>query len=147
MTSPYVEVTMVTIPWMNGHHEFKSKTLLKCLMAVVLPTDTERIQELFTEPSTDKPEYPVKSRTFLIRLTCPALKVIMKNMFSLLSTYINWSSLSLLTLRMRKANKSCIYSAAQPTGQTVLLQAVQIQLLSLRNERRDVHRPASSARW
>ena len=34
-----------------------------------------------------------------------------------------------------------------PTGKTVLLQAVQIQLLLLRNDRRDFHRPASSAQW
>ena len=32
-----------------------------------------------------------------------------------------------------------------PTGKMVLLQAVQIQLLSLHNSRRDFHRPASSA--
>ena len=34
-----------------------------------------------------------------------------------------------------------------PTGKTALLQAVQIQLLSLHNERRVVHRPAFSVRW
>ena len=34
-----------------------------------------------------------------------------------------------------------------PTGNTALLQAVQILLLSLRNERSHYHRPASSARW
>ena len=34
-----------------------------------------------------------------------------------------------------------------PTGKTALLQAVQIQLLSLRNERSHYHRPASSTRW
>ena len=39
---------------------------------------------------------------------------IMKNMFSLFSTYINWSSLSLQTPRMRKANDSCMVSAAHP---------------------------------
>ena len=32
----------------------------------------------------------------------------------LVSTYINWSSLSLSTPRMRKANESCILSAAHP---------------------------------
>ena len=39
---------------------------------------------------------------------------IMKNMFSLISTYISWSSLSLQTPRMRKANDSCMVSAAHP---------------------------------
>ena len=34
-----------------------------------------------------------------------------------------------------------------PTGKTALLQAVQIQLFSLRNKRRDVHRPTSSMQW
>ena len=38
----------------------------------------------------------------------------MKNTFSRVSTYINWSSLSLPTLRMRKANGSCMVSAAHP---------------------------------
>ena len=37
-----------------------------------------------------------------------------ENAFSLVPTYINWSSLSLPTPRMRKANKSCIVSAAHP---------------------------------
>ena len=39
---------------------------------------------------------------------------IIKNMFSLVSTYINWSSLSLPTPRMRKTNDSCMISAAHP---------------------------------
>ena len=34
-----------------------------------------------------------------------------------------------------------------PTGNMELLQAVQIQLLSLRNEGSHYHRPASTARW
>ena len=34
-----------------------------------------------------------------------------------------------------------------PTGKMALLQAVQIQLLSLRNERSHFYRQASSARW
>ena len=38
----------------------------------------------------------------------------MKNTFSLVSRYINWSSLSLPTPRMRKANDSCMVSAAHP---------------------------------
>ena len=38
----------------------------------------------------------------------------MKNMFSLVSTYINWSSLSLPTPRIRKANESRMVSAAHP---------------------------------
>ena len=38
----------------------------------------------------------------------------MKNTFSLVSAYINWSSLSLPAPRMRKANESCMVSAAQP---------------------------------
>ena len=39
---------------------------------------------------------------------------IMKNMFSLVSTYISWSSLSLPTPRMRKTSDSCMVSAAHP---------------------------------
>ena len=62
----------------------------------------------------------------------------MENTFSLVSTYINWSSLSLPTPRVRKANKSCIVSAAHP-----LVKHVQIQLLPLRNKRRDFHMPTS----
>ena len=38
----------------------------------------------------------------------------MKNKFSLVSTYINWSSLSLPTLRMRKVKESYMVSAAHP---------------------------------
>ena len=38
----------------------------------------------------------------------------MKNMFSLVSTYISWSSLNLPTPRMRKTNESCMVSAAHP---------------------------------
>ena len=38
----------------------------------------------------------------------------MKKMFSLVSTYISWSSLSLPSPRMRKANESCMVSAAHP---------------------------------
>ena len=34
-----------------------------------------------------------------------------------------------------------------PTGNTERIQAVQIQLLTLRNRSKDVHRQASSARW
>ena len=68
----------------------------------------------------------------------------MKNTFSLVSTYINWSSLSLPTPRMRKASRFLHGLCSPPTGKTALLQAVQIQLLSLRNERRDFHRQASS---
>ena len=51
----------------------------------------------------------------------------MKNMFSLVST--------------RVLHRLC----SPPTGKTALLQAVQIQLLSLPYEKRDVHRSASSA--
>ena len=35
-------------------------------------------------------------------------------MFSLVSTYISWSSLSLPTPRMRKTSESCMVSAAHP---------------------------------
>ena len=38
----------------------------------------------------------------------------MKNTFSLVSTYISWSSLSLPTPRMKKLKKSCMVSAAHP---------------------------------
>ena len=38
----------------------------------------------------------------------------MKNKFSLVSTNMNWSSLSLPSQRMRKANKSCMVSAVHP---------------------------------
>ena len=38
----------------------------------------------------------------------------MKNTFSLVSTYIDWSSLSLPTPRMRKTSNSCMVSAAHP---------------------------------
>ena len=38
----------------------------------------------------------------------------MKNTFSLVSTYINWSSLSLPTPRMRKTSNSCMVSAVHP---------------------------------
>ena len=38
----------------------------------------------------------------------------MKNRFSLVSTYISWSSLSLPTPRMRKTSDSCMVSAAHP---------------------------------
>ena len=38
----------------------------------------------------------------------------MKNMFSLVSTYISWSSLSLPTPEMRKTSDSCMVSAAHP---------------------------------
>lgn len=38
----------------------------------------------------------------------------MKNTFSLVSTYMSWSSLSLPTLRMRKTSESCTVSAAHP---------------------------------
>ena len=38
----------------------------------------------------------------------------MKNTFSLVSTYISWSSLSLPTPRMRKANESYMVSATHP---------------------------------
>ena len=38
----------------------------------------------------------------------------MKNTFSLMSTYISWSSLSLPTPRMRKTSDSCMVSAAHP---------------------------------
>ena len=55
----------------------------------------------------------------------------MKNTFCLVSTYISWSSLSLPTPRIR-LHGLC----SPPTGKTMLLQAVQIQLLSLCNERR-----------
>ena len=71
--------------------------------------------------------------------------ILEKNTFSLVSTYKNWSSLSQPTPRIKKANLLGLCSP--PTGKTALLQAVQIQLLSLCNERRDVHGPASSARW
>ena len=37
---------------------------------------------------------------------------IMKNTFSLVSTYISWSSLSLPNSTMKKANESCIVAAA-----------------------------------
>ena len=64
--------------------------------------------------------------------------------FSLVSTYISWSSLSLPTPK----NKWLLHGlCSPPTGKTALLQAVQIQLLLLRNKRRDVHRPTSSAWW
>ena len=39
---------------------------------------------------------------------------IMKNMFSLVSTYTNWSSRSPPTPRMRKTRDSCMVSAAHP---------------------------------
>ena len=38
----------------------------------------------------------------------------MKNTFSLVSTYISWSSLSLPTPRMMKTSNSCMVSAAHP---------------------------------
>ena len=38
----------------------------------------------------------------------------MKNTFSLVSAYISWSFLSLPAPRMRKANESCMVSAAHP---------------------------------
>ena len=67
----------------------------------------------------------------------------MINMFSPVSTYISWSSLSLPT----QENKQFLHGlCSPPTGKKVLLQAVQIQLLLLHNERSNFHRPASSAR-
>ena len=38
----------------------------------------------------------------------------MKNTFSLVSSYISWSSLNLPTPTMRKTNDSCVASAAHP---------------------------------
>ena len=44
-------------------------------------------------------------------------------------------------------NKQFLHGlCSPPTGNTALLQAVQIQLLSLHNERSHYHRPASSER-
>ena len=44
-------------------------------------------------------------------------------------------------------SKRVLHGLCSPTtGKSALLQAVQIQLLSLSNDRRDVHRPASSVR-
>ena len=50
----------------------------------------------------------------------------MKNMFSLVSTYINWSSLSLPTARMRKSNDSCMVSAAHPLVKLLLLRSYRL---------------------
>ena len=51
------------------------------------------------------------------------------------------------TNSQNEESKRVLHGLCSPsTGKTVLLQAVQIQLLLLRNERRDVHRPASTAR-
>ena len=70
----------------------------------------------------------------------------MKNMFSLVSQYINWSSLSLSTPRMRKTSESCMVSAAHPmVKREAEAEAVQIQLLLLHNESSHYHRPASCA--
>ena len=60
----------------------------------------------------------------------------MKKTFSLVSIFINWSSLSLPTPSL----------CSPPTGKTGQLQAVQIQLLLLSNERSHYHRQDSSAR-
>ena len=69
----------------------------------------------------------------------------MKNTFSLVYTYLSWPSLSLPTPRMSKASESCMVSAAEAMVKTALLQAVQIKLLSLRNDRSHYRRPTSSA--
>ena len=48
----------------------------------------------------------------------------------------------------KEENKRVLHGlCSPPTGNTALLQAVQILLLSLRNERSHYHRPASSVRW
>ena len=45
---------------------------------------------------------------------------------------------------MNKERKQVLHGLCSPTtGKTGLLQAVRIQLLSLHNESRDLHRPAS----
>ena len=52
-----------------------------------------------------------------VEQTCQSIikgPILWKNTFSLVSTYISWSSLSLPTPRMRKANNSCMVSAAHP---------------------------------
>ena len=56
----------------------------------------------------------------------------MKNTFSLVSTYINWSSL-LPTPRARKANESCMVSAAHPLVKRCSYKLFRFS--SLRNER------------
>ena len=66
----------------------------------------------------------------------------MKNVFSLVSTYISWSFLSLPTPWMMKTSDSC-----SPTGNTELLQAGQNLLLFLCNYRSHYHSPTSSERW
>ena len=87
----------------------------------------------------------------------------MKNTFSLVSTYINWSSLSLSTPRMRKANDSCMVSAAHPLVKRrsyrlfrfssccyILKGDIYIERPPLRGDRRyprGVPRSPTSQRW
>ena len=69
----------------------------------------------------------------------------MKNMFFLVSTYISWSSLTLPTPKMSKTSDVLHGLCSPPTGNMALQQAVQIQLLLLRNERSHLYSPTSSA--
>ena len=84
----------------------------------------------------------------------------MKNTFSLVSTSINWSSLSLPTPRMRKANKSCMVSAAHPlvtrrcyrlfrfsSLRYVMKGGMFISQPPLRNDRRYLRGECPSPRW
>ena len=49
---------------------------------------------------------------------------------------------------LNEENKWVLHGlCSPPTGNMALLQAVQILLLSLHNERSHYHRPASTARW
>ena len=67
---------------------------------------------------------------------------IMKNTFSLVSTYIGPAS------SQNEDDKRFLHGlCSPPTGNRALLQAVQIQLLTLCNERSHYHRPASSVWW
>ena len=68
-----------------------------------------------------------------------------KHVFS--GLYINWSSLSLPAPRVRKANNSCMVSAAHPLVKWRSHRLFSFQLLLLRNERSHLHWPASSAWW
>ena len=52
------------------------------------------------------------------------------------------------TNTQNEENKRFLHGlCSPPSGKTMLLQAVQIQLLLLRNERSHFHRPASSVQW
>ena len=70
----------------------------------------------------------------------------MTNSFSPVSTYICKLVLPEPAISQNEESKRVLHGlCSPPTGKTGLLKAVQTQLLSLHNDRRDFHRPASSA--